>query len=204
MKYLVLTGTGAGSADKGFMSTPAINPISAATLEQALDTVENAATTSIATVASSTTVANSARQSDSSQFSPLGQLISTLQHLQKTDPTKYKEVTQLIATNLQTTAQTAKTQGNSSEAKQLTALAADFSSASNSGNLSTLVKDLTPAGGRHHHGSGIASTNSVTENTGNQLLSLLHGNESQRDQSTNLKATATILHTLNASGITTP
>jgi hypothetical protein len=202
----VLTGTGAGSADKGFMSTSAINPISAPTLEQALDAIENAAANSSATSANGTTGAGSARQSDSSQFSPLGELISTLQHLQKTDPTKYAQVTQLIATNLQTAAQTAQTQGNSSEAKQLTALAADFSGASKSGQVSTLVQDLTPvaAGGGHHHGSGVASTTGATDNAGNQLLSLLQGNESQSAQSTNLKAAATILNTLNASGIATP
>jgi hypothetical protein len=70
-------------------------------------------------------------------------LISTLQELQKTDPSKYAQVTQLIATNLQSASQTAQTQGNSSEATQLTALVADFSSASKSGQVSTLVQNLT-------------------------------------------------------------
>src|ERR1700690_1979622 len=121
------------------MGTDAISAISATTLEQALASMENAAATSPTTGATSAAADSSARKSDSSQFSPLGELISTLQQLQKTNPAKYAQVTQLIATNLQTAAQTAQTQGNSSEAKQLTALAADFSSASTTGQVSTLV-----------------------------------------------------------------
>jgi hypothetical protein len=202
----------ARSADKGCMSTSAINAISAVTLEQGLAAIENAAATGLSTGTTGTAVAGSAGQSDSSQISPLGQLINTLQQLQKTDPAKFAQVTQQIATNLQADAQTAQTQGNSSEAKQLTALAADFSSASKSGKVSTLLQDLTPASGNghHRHGSGVASTTgSAIDSTANadtasnQLLSLLQANESQSAESTNLKAAATILNTLNASGIAT-
>src|ERR1700734_2937454 len=108
------------------MSTNAITPITATTLEQALAAIENAALTSTSTspvtsTAAGTTSADgvsSPSQPDSTHFSPLGQLISTLQQLQKTDPAKYSHVTQQIATNLQSAAQTAQTQGNSSEAKQ--------------------------------------------------------------------------------------
>jgi hypothetical protein len=194
------------------MSTSAINAISAVTLEQGLAAIENAAATGLSTGTTGTAVAGSAGQSDSSQISPLGQLINTLQQLQKTDPAKFAQVTQQIATNLQADAQTAQTQGNSSEAKQLTALAADFSSASKSGKVSTLLQDLTPASGNghHRHGSGVASTTgSAIDSTANadtasnQLLSLLQANESQSAESTNLKAAATILNTLNASGIAT-
>jgi hypothetical protein len=194
------------------MSTSAINAISAITLEQALTTIENAGGTSTANGTTSPAGASSAGQPDSSQISPLGQLISTLQQLQKTDPTKYAKVTQQIATNLQGAAQTAQTQGDSSEAKQLTALAADFSSASKGGKLSTLFQDLTPATGtgHHRHGSGVASmvgsatdSTSTADSASNQLLSLLETNQSQSAESTNLTAAATILNTLNASGIAT-
>jgi len=131
------------------MSIDAISAIPAATLDQPLAAIENStATTTISAAANI-----SARKSDSSQLSPLGELISTLQQLQKTDPPKYAQVTQLIATNLQTASKTAQTQGNSAEAKQLTAIAADFSSASKSGQISTLLQDLTQiaAGGFFKH-----------------------------------------------------
>jgi hypothetical protein len=194
------------------MSTSAINAISAVTLEEGLAAIEKAVATSPSTGTTSTAGATTAGQSDSSQISPLGQLIGTLQQLQKTDPAKFAQVTQQIATNLQADAQTAQTQGDSSEAKQLTTLAADFSSASKSGRVSTLLQDLTPAAGvgHHRHGSGVASTTgpttdstSTADSASNQLLSLLETNESQSTGSTNLKATATILNTLNASGIAT-
>jgi len=144
----IATGISAGNADKQVMGTDAISAISATNLKQEppillplhwLDAIEN----SPATTTTSAAANISARTSDSSQFSPLGELISTLQHLQKTDPTKYVQVTQLIATNLQTAAKTAQTQGNSTQANQLTALVADFSSASKSGQVSTLVQNLT-------------------------------------------------------------
>jgi len=195
------------------MSTTAIDAISATTLEQALAAIEDAAATSTANGRTPTAGASPAGQSDSIQISPLGQLISTLQQLQMTDPAKYAQVTQQIATNLQAAAQTAQTQGNSSEAKQLTALAADFNSASKGGKVSTLVQDLTPAAGlgHHRHGSGVASTagsgtdsTSTADTASNQLLSLLETNETQTTESANSIAAATILNTLNASGIATP
>ena len=49
-----------------------------------------------------------ALQTDNGQLSPFTQLMSTLQQLQQTDPTKYQQVTQQIATNLQSAAQTAQ------------------------------------------------------------------------------------------------
>jgi hypothetical protein len=173
------------------MSTFAIDPISPVTLEQAQAASGPTATTNSAG-------GNSAGKSDSSHFSPLGQLINTLEQLPKTDPAKYKEVTQQIATNLQSAAQTAEAQGDSSQAKQLNALAADFSSASQSGQVSAVIQDLTPvvAGAHPQRGSSPDGAN-------NQLLSLLQANESQNTQSTNRQATATILNTLNASGIST-
>jgi hypothetical protein len=77
-------------------------------------------------------------QSDSTQLSPFAQLVSALQQLQQSDPTKYAQVTQQIATNLQSAAQTAQSQGNSTAANQLTQLASDFSNASQSGQIPIL------------------------------------------------------------------
>jgi hypothetical protein len=93
------------------------------------------------------------QQSDSTQLSPFAKLLSTLQQLQQSDPTKYQQVTQQIATNLQSAAKTAQTDGNSTAANQLSQLATDFTNASNSGQLPN-IQDLAQAvsgHGHHHH-----------------------------------------------------
>jgi len=73
--------------------------------------------------------------SDNGQLSPFGQLISLLQHLQQSDPAKYQQVTQQIATNLQAAAQTDLANGNLAGANQLNQLATDFTNASTNGQL---------------------------------------------------------------------
>jgi len=147
LRRLTATGITAGIADKRVMGIDAIIPVSATNLKPEppvllpihwLDAIETSPAT--ATLAGANI---SARTSDNVKLSPMGELVGTLQQLQKTDPIKYAQVTQLIATNLQTAAATAQTQGNSSEAEQLTALAAEFSSVSKSGQVSTLVQNLT-------------------------------------------------------------
>ena len=70
--------------------------------------------------------------------------MSTLQQLQQSDPTKYQQVTQQIATNLQSAAQTAQAEGNTTAANQLNQLATDFTNASQSGQLPN-VQDLAQA-----------------------------------------------------------
>jgi hypothetical protein len=67
-------------------------------------------------------------QSDSTQLSPLAQLLSTLQQLQQSNPIQYQ---QQIATNLQNAAQTAQAEGNTTAANQLNQLATDFTNARN-------------------------------------------------------------------------
>lgn len=69
-------------------------------------------------------------QSDNSQLSPLAQLMSTLEQLQKSNPAEYQQVTQQIATNLQSAAQNASSGGNTAAATELNQLATDFASAS--------------------------------------------------------------------------
>ena len=90
-------------------------------------------------------------QPDSSNLSPFAQLMSTLQQLQQSDPTKYQQVTQQIATNLQNASQTAAANGNSAAATQLSQLSTDFSNASKNGQLPN-VQDLAQAVASHAHG----------------------------------------------------
>jgi len=95
-------------------------------------------------------------QADNSQLSPFAKVLSTLQQLQQSNPAQYQQVTQQIATNLQTAAQTAQSQGNTTAANQLNQLATDFSNASKSGQLPN-IQDLAKAiSGHHHHHHGHA------------------------------------------------
>jgi hypothetical protein len=95
-----------------------------------------------------------ASQSDNGQLSPFAQILSQLQQLQQSSPAQYQQVTQQIAGNLQSAAQTAQAQGNAGAAAQLTQLSTDFTNASQSGQLPN-IQDLSQAtgaaGGHHHH-----------------------------------------------------
>src|SRR5258708_26098906 len=51
--------------------------------------------------------------SDNGRLSPFGQVVSSLQRLQQSDPAKYQQVAQQIASNLQSAAQTTQPNGNS-------------------------------------------------------------------------------------------
>jgi len=95
------------------------------------------------------------------QLSPFAQVLTGLQQMEQANPTQYAQVTSQISTNLQTAAQTAQTQGNTTLATQLTTLSKDFSTASQSGQLPN-VQDLAQAmgSGHHHHRMGAASGSS--------------------------------------------
>jgi hypothetical protein len=113
--------------------------------------------------------ASGTTEADSSQVSPLAQLLSELQQLQQSDPSEYQQVTQQIATNLQAAAQTATSAGNTTAASQLTQLATDFSNASTSGqlpNIQDLAQAVSGGGGHHHHhgGDGGESSSSASLN----------------------------------------
>jgi hypothetical protein len=160
-------------------------------------------------------------QPDNGQLSPFAQLMSTLQQLQQSNPTEYKQVTQQIATNLQNAAKTATADGNTSAASQLTQLATDFTNASQSGQLPN-IQDLAQAVGggghhhHHHHGHAAASSSSTdssssststsstsTASTGStspldQLLAAFQANSSQNDA---LNPMSIIMNTLSSSGI---
>ncbi len=160
-------------------------------------------------------------QSDNSQLSPFAQLLNTLQQLQQSDPTKYQQVTQQIATNLQSAAKTAQAAGNSTAAAELNKLAADFTNASTSGNLPS-IQDLAQAlaGGHHHHHAHAASgdsdgdssaasststtstaTSSGTNPSSQTLTQALAAFQANGSQSGAFNAMAIILNTLSSSGI---
>jgi hypothetical protein len=107
---------------------------------------------------------------DTSLISPFAQILGSLQQLQQSNPSQYSQVTAQIANNLQTGASTATSNGNTALAGQLTQVAQDFRSASQSGQLPN-VPDLAQAigGHRHHHSvSGAPQTTdpaTIIENT---------------------------------------
>jgi hypothetical protein len=198
------------------MSTSAIGGFATSYLEQVVASVLQ--NTGVTSSTASTSGAGSAAQSDSSRLSPFAQLVSSLQQLQQSNPTEYKQVTAEIATDLQTGAQTAQSQGNSAAANQLSQLATDFSSASKSGQLPNL-QDLAQAiggGGRHHHhhsesssdsSSTAASSTSSTSSSSqtlSQLLALFQTSDAQSSQgsgNSSLDPSAIILQTLSNAGI---
>jgi hypothetical protein len=204
------------------MSTSGIGSLSSSYLQQVLvSALQSAGITSSST---------SSSPSDSSQLSPFAQLASTLQQLQESAPTKYKQVTQQVATNLQSAAQTAQSQGNSSAASQLTQLASDFTNASQTGQLPNL-QDLSQAvggsssgsGGHHHHHHEAASSDttaasssttpsstassSSSSNTSTPLSQLLTSLQQTSDssgiQDASIDPGAIILQTLASAGIST-
>ena len=168
--------------------------------------------------ATSTGTASVTSQSDNQQLSPFAQMLSELQQLQQSNPTKYQKVTAQIVTNLQNAAQTAQNSGNAAEAAQLNQLAADFTTASQTGQLPN-IQDLAQATSGHHHhhshssstdadsatGSNSSSTSSdawgVTNSTQTpgQLLSSYQAIASQNNS---LDLAAIILNTLSTAGIT--
>ena len=196
------------------MSTSPLNNLSSSYLQSILgNALQDAGLT-----ANKANASPFAQQPDNGRLSPFAQLISTLQQLQQSDPAKYQQVTQQIATNLQSAAQTAQSDGNATAANQLNQLATDFTNASTSGQLPNL-QDLAQAisGGHHHHhhhaappdttdassanGSGASAT---TSQTLLQLLAALQGNGAQQGSGTqndSLNPASIILNTLAQAGI---
>ncbi|MBN9118979.1 MAG: hypothetical protein J0I06_07435 [Planctomycetes bacterium] len=100
---------------------------------------------------------------DSARISGPGQLFSQLQQLQSQDPTKFKQVTADIATQLQTAAQ----QATGHQATFLTNLADKFQTASTTGDVSAL---RPPHHGHHAHATynaqGQVAPTTPTSDTG--------------------------------------
>ncbi len=194
------------------MSTGSINPLSNSYLQSILGSaLRNASSTTGQTSNSLSGIdASSVVKPDKSRLSPFAQLMSMLQQLQQSDPAKYQQVTQQIAANLKTAAQTATSEGNATAANQLTQLSSDFSSASQSGQIPN-VQDLAQATGAHHHhhhhhsasasSDGSSSANSSSSSASqmlNRLLSDLQANSSQSDA---LNPASIIFNTLSNAGI---
>lgn len=153
-------------------------------------------------------------QADGRQLSPFAKLMSTLQQLQQSDPSKYQQVTAQIATNLQSAAQTAQASGNTAAASQLSHLAADFSNASQNNQLPNM-QDLAQAigGGHHHHGHGHhmhaaspdadggSSSSANTSQSLNQLLAAFQANSVQTGAADPLDV---ITSTLASAGVSMP
>jgi hypothetical protein len=136
---------------------------------------------------------------DSQQFSPFAQLMSTLQQLQQQNPTEYQQVTQQIATNLQTAAQTAQSQGNTAAATQLSVLSTEFQNASTSGQMPS-IGDLAQAlGGHHHHHH--AEGSSADSYAGSSSTTGASSDTSSSAQSDALNPMSIIMNTLSSAGL---
>jgi hypothetical protein len=144
--------------------------------------------------------ASNASPSDTSSLSPFAQLASAFQQLQQSDPATYAKLTQQIATNLQSESQIAQSQGNSSVAGELSQLANDFTTASQTGQLPNL-QDLAQAvgagstttsatnGHHHHHHSEASSSDSNSTS------------DSTTSSSSSTSTSSIVLQTLSTAGI---
>jgi hypothetical protein len=195
------------------MSIGSLNPLSNTYLQSILTSAlqSTGLTTNSANKSLSTSATSSITQaSDKSQLSPFAQLISELQKLQQTDPAKYQEVTQQIATNLQTAAQTATAAGDTTKAAQLTQLATDFTNASKSGQLPNMQDLARAIGGhhRHHHVEAAADNSTDTPATSltrveSQTLGKLQGaHQTDGTRSAATDPLSIIMSTLSSAGIT--
>jgi len=173
-----------------------ISSLSSSSLQAILSVLQKSTT-------NSSSAASSASQLDSSQISPLAKLLSELQTLQQSDPSQYQQVTQQIATNLQSAAKTDTADGNTSGANQLEQLATDFTNASSSDQLPN-IQDLAQAiGGGHHHHHHAEAESSNSESASDTTSQLQSAYQSGNGQSSSTDPLAIILNTLNSAGITT-
>ncbi|MGA3018201.1 MAG: hypothetical protein ABSF62_13870 [Bryobacteraceae bacterium] len=201
-----------------------INPLSG-TNSTYLQSLLTSALSSANSTSGSTGSTSLANTQDTNQLSPFAQLLSTLQQLQQSNPTEYKQVTGQIATNLQSAAQTATADGNTAAATQLNQLATDFTNASQSGQLPN-IQDLSQAvsGGHHHHGhhmhgtpgmagplpfdpassssSSGSTTGSTSSSTGLLAQFLSNSAAGSLSQNNALNPMAIIMNTLSTAGVT--
>ena len=153
-------------------------------------------TTSAPTTASNAPSQPAFPQDQDPQLSPFAQILSELQQLQQQNPSEYAQVTQEIATNLQSAAQADQANGNSTGASQLTQLATDFSNASQSGQLPD-ISDLAHAvsgGSHHHHGHHHWSSDSTDSSSQTQSSAAA----AYGSQSTQQNPLTVILNTLSS------
>jgi hypothetical protein len=148
-----------------------INSISSLYSSRATGGVGTTDSTSNGTSVSATSTAVSV------DLSKPGQLFSQLQNLAQTDPTKFKEVTADIASQLKDAAasQTGK------QADFLNELAGRFDAASQSGKMSDLKppQEQAQASGLHHHhsvqGAGNAESSSSSQAGADSMFQAVQG-----------------------------
>ncbi len=196
------------------MSIGSLNPLSNIYLQSILTSAIQGTglTTNSANNSLSTSAVSSITQApDNSRLSPFAQLMSELQKLQQTDPAKYQQVTQQIATNLQTAAQTATAAGDTTKAAQLTQLATDFGNASKSGQLPPMEDMARAMGGHHHHHHHVeaastdptsTSSTTVTSSASQTLSQLLAALQTNGTQTGSTDPLGIIMSTLSSAGIT--
>ena len=91
-------------------------------------------------------------QDSTPQISPAASFLSQLQQLQQQDPAEFQQVTSNISNQLRQAAQTATSNGNTTQATQLNKLADQFQSASNGGAIPSLQGGGVSGHHHHHHG----------------------------------------------------
>jgi len=153
------------------MSINSLSPLTNTYIQSLLSTQLSSAVSTANGSANGINAASLLGQQDNNNLSPFAQVLTTLQQLQQSNPTEYQQVTQQIATNLQSAAQTATSDGNTQAAANLTQLSTDFQNASQSGQLPN-VQDLAKAiGGGHHHGHHHHAASSTTDTDGDATSS---------------------------------
>jgi hypothetical protein len=212
------------TADKIRMSSSSINNLTNGYLQSILGNALQGTGLSLNSTSSNGIGGISSQSQDNGQLSPLAQVLSSLQNLQQSNPTEYQQVTQQIAANLQSAAQAATNEGNSTAANQLNQLSKDFSTASQTGqlpNISDLAQAIGGGGGhhRHHHGghhasssssstdststsSSTGSTASTSTSSSNPLDQLLAAFQANATQHESLNPLSIITSTLANAGIT--
>jgi hypothetical protein len=127
-----------------------INSIGSASTIDALSSLSNTANTDAAQEA----LGSAPTPAASTTVSKPGELLSKLSQLLQQDPAKFKQVTQQIAGELKTAAQSA----TGPQASFLSKLSDDFATASSSGSLASLQpaqgSSAGASGAHHHHGGG--------------------------------------------------
>jgi len=182
------------------MSTSSINNLTNSYLQSILGTGLQGTSQSGNTTFKTLGAASATSSQDNGQLSPFAQLMSTLQQLQQSNPTEYQQVTQQIATNLQSAAKTATTDGNTSAAAQLNQLATDFTNASQSGQLPN-IQDLAQAvggGGHHHHHGGHHETSATSSDSTSSTDSTSDTSATSATSSTSTASTSPISQLLAA------
>jgi HSP90 family molecular chaperone len=142
--------------------------------------------------------ATATQKADSGQLSSFARVANALQQLQQSNPSKYRQVAQQIAANLQSGAQAAQSQGNATAATQLNQLTTDFTTASQTGQLPNL-QDLAQAVAGGHHGQHAAAAGA--SGSSQALTQFLASLQASATQNPALNAATIIENSLTTAGI---